>query len=235
MARKLEFGAVKVAVPKQFVAWSYSRYGDYTICPLKAKLKHLDKVVEPANAAMSRGGDIHKLAEVYVRDGGRLPPELLKFAAEFKRLRRLKGVAVELQLALDVQWAPTTWFGATTWLRAVVDCLRVSRRQATIIDYKTGKVRPENATQLGLYAIVAFAHHPELERVDAALWYLDHGEPISRAYVPGDIPALKAAWAKMVTPMLTDVVFKPTANRLCSWCWYGQAKKSEGGPGLCKF
>ncbi len=52
------------AMPR-FTAWSYSRLSDYEACPLKAKIKHLDKVSEPSSPALKRGSDIHELAAKY--------------------------------------------------------------------------------------------------------------------------------------------------------------------------
>ena len=80
---------MKKTIPiKQLTSWSFSRYSDYKQCPLKAKLKHLDKISEPPNEAMARGAAIHTLAEKYIKGEGRsLPPELKLFKDEFKKLR----------------------------------------------------------------------------------------------------------------------------------------------------
>ena len=64
----------KVIPIKQITSWSFSRYSDYKLCPLKARLKHVDKHKEPQNDAMARGQAIHKLAEDYTKGSiARLP------------------------------------------------------------------------------------------------------------------------------------------------------------------
>lgn len=82
-------GVVKKPKP-QITFWSYSRFRDYQKCPLATKLKHLDKINEPANDAMTRGGEIGKQAEGYIKGAFRtLAPELKGFTAEFKEFRAL--------------------------------------------------------------------------------------------------------------------------------------------------
>jgi hypothetical protein len=106
-----------------------------------------------------------------------------------------------------------------------------------IIDFKTGKVRPENVEQLDLYAAVAIAHAPDhVQVIDAELWYLDWGEIIRRTYSRADALQLQKKYKKdkAVLRMLSDTTFKPTPGNHCRWCFFGQAKKGEG-PGLCKY
>lgn len=83
--------ATKKVIPiKQLTSWSFSRYSDYKQCPLKCKLKHIDKISEPPNPAMARGAAIHNLAEDYIK--GKVPklaPELVLFKDEFSRLRKM--------------------------------------------------------------------------------------------------------------------------------------------------
>ena len=86
---------------KQITAWSFSRYSDYKQCPLKAKLKHIDKITEPKNEAMERGAAIHDLAEKYIKGTiSRLPSDLTLFKAEFAKFKKqykkvINGMVVE--------------------------------------------------------------------------------------------------------------------------------------------
>lgn len=58
--------AKKTEAP-HFTSWGWTRYNDYKLCPLKAKLKHIDHIDEPGSEPMTRGSAIGRLAEVYVR------------------------------------------------------------------------------------------------------------------------------------------------------------------------
>ena len=65
-------------------AWSYSRLVDFEQCKLRAKLKYIDRIPEPARPlppgktehANDRGTRIHDAAERFVRGGVELIPEL---------------------------------------------------------------------------------------------------------------------------------------------------------------
>jgi putative RecB family exonuclease len=233
-------------------SWSFSRYSDYKTCPLKFKLKHLDKMKEPPNAAMERGAAIHKMAEDYVKGLLRkLPPELKKFEADFKAARKVYRTApeqmvVEDNWAFTADWSVTTWHDwVNCWVRIKLDCAQqVSEGVMDVIDYKTGKFRDdknaEYLEQLELYALSAFLQYPGLTEVRPRLQYLDVGveypprdKPL--VYTQEDVPLLKKRWAARVKPMFNDKSFPPKPNNLCRWCWFGQSKKADGGPGLCKY
>lgn len=224
----------------QFEAWSWSRLGDWEECPLKARLKHLDKIKEPGGPALERGSTIHKEAEGYVR--GRLPdlpPSLDRFFEEFAALRARKDVETERQLAVNAKWEPCEWFGADAWLRVVIDCTYAgatdSESGRNVIDYKTGKVRPSNDDQLDLYNLVEISYYPLVKRVDSHLWYLDQGEVSSRSLLRAEAAALRKRWERRVKPMLADQKFDPKPADGCCWCFYGMAGTAKGGPGTCKY
>jgi hypothetical protein len=222
---------------KRFTAWSYSRLHDHEECAFRAKLKHLDHLKEPGSPALDRGAAIHKLAEDYVTKRlAKLPSELKLFANEFKELRKIsKRVAVEQQLAVNDQWDPCDWFGADAWLRVVLDACYVDGDRLIIVDHKTGKLNPEHADQLDLYAVVGFIYHPEVDVVEANLWYLDQGEVTSRVYSRDEALKLRPKWLKRVKPFFADAAFKPVPSYACRWCFFGQAGKAKGGIGQCKF
>lgn len=234
-------------------SWSFSRYSDYKKCPLSFKLKHLDKIKEPPNAAMARGADIHSLAENYLKGTiAKLPPELKLFAPEFKALRvlvkkRTAGITVEDSWAFTNTWDATTWNDwVGCWVRIKLDCAHtVEDTTMVVIDWKTGKFRAdkneEYVEQLELYALAAMLLHPHIEQVLPSLKYLDFGvtyppdgeTPI--VYTRADIPRLKKQWAARVKPMFNDKRFAPKPNNLCGFCFYGKAGAAKGGPNLCKF
>ena len=233
-------------------SWSFSRYSDWKKCPLFFKLKHLDKIPEPGNAAMSRGNDIDKLAENYLKGKiVKLPPELKLFEAEFKELRKLytkrtAGMVVEDTWAFTNVWDRTVfddWVGC--WVRIKLDCAHTIDHDTMVVrDWKTGKFRAdkneEYVEQLELYALAALILHPHIKEVRPELDYLDIGviypdskEPL--IYTQKDVPRLKKLWEKRVAPMFTEKRFAPKSNGLCKFCWYGQSSIAKGGPGFCKF
>jgi len=176
---------------------------------------------------MARGSSVHKLAEKYVRGAlSTLGNDLFRFGAELGKLRaNARYVETELQIGLDKSWGEADWFGAATWCRVVLDAVDSSDLECVrVIDYKTGRVKPDHKDQLSLYAIAAFARgRGNLRRVDALLWYLDEGEEISQTFVRKDLPSLKKRWERRVAPMLADREFKPApSDQACRWCKFGE-------------
>lgn len=240
---------------KQIEAWSFSRYGDYQLCPLKAKLKHIDKIKEPPNDAMARGAQIHDQAEAYIKGTiPRLPKELSQFKQLFQRLRKqykkaINGMVVEDTWAFTKDWDETAWNDwVHCWVRIKLDCAEHEDEETLIInDWKTGKFRPEKneeyVEQLELYALAALLLHEHIEVVKPRLVYLDYGviypEPNTSdeeqlTFTRKDIGRLKKLWAKRTKPMLSDKKFAPRPNNLCHWCFFRKNNKANGG-GQCKF
>lgn len=219
---------------KQFTAWSYSRLGDHSKCPLYAKLRHLDRLPEPESPALANGNAVHKTAEEYIkakRTPKLLPRALANFKDDFAALRKVKvPVKTEDQWCVTAKWESHDWFGPAAWCRAKVDVYYIAGSHMEIIDHKTGKIWPDNVEQLHQYATLAFSIFPKIETVNASLWYLDQGEIVDRDYRRVDLPVMQGIWNKRVAPMLADKTFAPRPGNHCRWCNFS---KEKGGP--CKF
>lgn len=216
-------------------AWSYSRYADYKQCPLRFKLKYIDKLPEPGSPQMQRGGDIHKEGELYLTAPKKLKkvPESYKhFAEEMQQLRDLNPLC-EQQWGFTREWTPTGWFGATTWLRIVCDvAVKYDDNTVDLIDFKTGRKYDTNEEQVELFSAGAFMKWPEVEEVQTRLWYLDQpsDNEVLRTYTRSDFERIRKEWEAKIVPMFKDRRFAPTANNKCRWCNFS---KANGGP--CKF
>lgn len=234
-------------------SWSFSRYNDYKLCPLKAKLKHIDKIQEPPNQAMGRGDTIHKLAEKYIKGGlTRLPAELSALGDEFKKLKALYkkktlAMTVEDSWAFTRTWEQTVWNDwANCWVRIKLDCAhREDVTKLIITDWKTGRFRPgmneDYVEQLELYALSGLLMFDDVDTVEPRLGYTDEGrfypngdsEP-TLIFTRADVPRLKKLWERRTAPMFKDKTFAPRPNDKCVWCHYRAANKSAGG-GQCKY
>jgi putative RecB family exonuclease len=236
---------------KQLTSWSFSRYSDYKQCPLKAKLKHLDKISEPPNEAMARGVAIHTLTEKYIKGEGRsLPPELKLFKDEFKKLRaqykkKADEMVVEDNWSFTKDWGKATWDDwVGCWVRIKLDCAHHEDENTLVVtDWKTGKFRPElneeYVEQLELYALSALLLHEHIEQVKPRLVYLDvgviyPGPGEELVFTRKDIPKLKKLWEKRTKAMMNDKQFAPRPNDKCRWCFYRNSNKAAGG-GQCKY
>lgn len=244
--------ATKTIPIKSLTSWSFSRYSDYRQCPLKFKLKHLDKIQEPPNEAMARGAEIHTKAEQYLKGQLRtLPKELSLFKDELKALKamtkkKVLGAIVEDTWAFTRDWDRTAWNDwANCWLRVKLDAahFEADGNVMVVTDWKTGKFRPEKneeyVEQLELYALSALLLYDFVEEVHPRLAYVDQGVVYPPADEPlvfkrADIARLMKVWERRVAPMFKDRRFAPRPNNLCRWCHYRASNKAAGG-GQCKF
>lgn len=243
-------------MPKGQRAWSYSRLMDYEKCPQLYKFKVIDKLPEPGSAAMERGGDIHKKAEACLNSKkSKVPQELMRLAPEIKLLRTINAVAEDQWTFTHDFLGSTSWFGKDAWARLKIDAvaeiqfgltsgireLKVAGKSpgdkdkgVWIVDWKTGKFRPEaSVDQLELYILGAFLLRPDAKFALASLAFTDVGQLVHsfRARDPRGLSALKKKWIQRVEPLQKDQKFKATpSDAACYWCFFA---KKKGGP--CKF
>ena len=189
----------------------------------------------PVSPAMDRGSKIHKEAEVYIKAPrtGMLPESLKLFSKEFGFLRKAKAVA-EGRMAFDIQWRPLAdYFDPRVWLRAVLDAhydKKVGgKKRKVLIDFKTGKIYPDNEDQVELYGTTSLSQWPEVDEVEVQLYYLDQGVILPekpRVFEREMLPMLQKKWDQKVIPLFTDKRFAPRPGGYCSYCWF--SKKKQG-------
>jgi len=210
-------------------AWSASRVFGYEECPFKLKCRAVDHLPEPTGPPLVRGKKIHAEGEDYLKAKRAIPiPESFSYVEkELRALRRQKAVSEE-QWGFDETWKKTNWFDAT--IRMVLDA-RASRGSVMrVIDFKTGRPRPEkDESQVGLYAAGTIAMFPKVRTVVGQVWYLDIGEIIEIRFNKKEALVEREQWEKRAQRMLDDEKLEPTPGYTCKWCHFA---KSKGGP--CK-
>lgn len=224
---------VRIVVTKRFMSVSYSRWRDHTRCPYFAALKHLQKLPEgPEGPALARGNEIHKLAEdVILGKLKKVPDELRPFEKELLDFRKAKATP-EIQWGFDRDWNPVDWFDWNNcFMRVKADVFSVVKTVAKIVDWKTGRYRPEEVDayekQLELYAPAAMIMAPKAKTVEAIMAFTDHGKQEDRTFASKDLRKFKLLWADRLRPMLDDTKFVPTPNAGCRYCHY---RRNNGGP-----
>ena len=223
-----------IATVSKMTSWSFSRWSDYQQCPLKAKLKHIDKIKEPGSPAMDRGTAIHKLAEDFtLQTIKKLPEELKAFKDEFMHLKK-QGAIVEENWGFTRAWEPCAWDDWNNcWLRVKLDaCYLDADDYLVVIDHKTGKVNEDHLVQLSLYALVGMIMFPDCKGVKSRLWYLDQGIEVGEGagdYERKQLPALQKEWEKNVKAMFSDTKFAPRAGGKCRWCYFSSSNPAQTG------
>lgn len=229
----------KPSTTKKLHSWSYSRLVDFETCRFMAWLKHGERVPDPRpRPAADRGTAIHTLAENHVQVKGvtPLPTELKKFDLEFQSLQRHyhEGrVSLEGEWGFDSNWKPTSW--KTAWARIKADAvIHLTPHHAAVIDYKTGRKwgnEVKHGEQLQLYTLAVFIREPQVQMIDAELWYLDQDD-LSRiqTYRQQALNHYLKQYdrrGRLLTEC-TEWSASPSQDN-CKWCPYGPE-----GTGHCK-
>lgn len=216
--------------------WSFSRISDFEKCKQLAKLKYIDKIPEPPRPlpagktehANDRGTRIHEGAELFVKGGVELIPELKDFAEQLEWLRDLYSqgkVSLEGEWAHNREWLPVAWASSDVWCRMKLDAfVTLDETHGLVVDYKTGKRignEIKHTEQGQLYQLSCFLRYPKLEVVDVEFWYTDQGETDRKTYTREQGMLYMQKFEKRGTMMTECLDFPPNPNRFsCKWCPY---------------
>jgi hypothetical protein len=126
----------------------------------------------------------------------------------------------ELKLALNRDFEPTDYFASDVYLRVIIDLLITKGTHATVVDYKTGKVKPD-FLQLEMSTAVLAQYMPELETFTLAYLWLMHKNLSVRRHTRAE---LVKVWSDLIPRAdkvetaikTTDFPAKPSG--LCGWC-----------------
>jgi hypothetical protein len=158
------------------LAHSYSAIKQFEDCPQRYyRQRILKDVVDKGGVASIYGDRIHKHIEARLRDKTPLPEEAAKFEPICHSLEQSAGndseFYIEKELVLNDKLEPTGWWDADVWLRSKLDILVVRGDKAIVIDWKTGKRRPD-PFQMELFAVQVFRHFPQVNTVTTILVWL---------------------------------------------------------------
>ena len=209
---------------------------DFEKCRYLAKLKYIDRVPEPERPlpkgktehANVRGSRIHDAAELYVRGGVELAPELQSLKEDYDELRELyKQGLVELEgeWAVNTEWEPVSWSSANAWCRMKLDAfVKTSDTTARVIDYKTGRRmgnEVKHTEQGQIYQLATFLRNPNLEHITVEFWYTDLDQKDIKQYSRAQGTAYFDKYMKRLTAVTTSDNFDPNPNAFsCKWCPY---------------
>ena len=202
---------------------SFSSIKMYMNCPLRYYHQRVRKAVsDPGSEATHHGERVHKFLEDRLKTNTELPQEAEHYEPLVSAiLKGMKGeLLVEQELTLNAELKPTGWFDPDAWLRTKIDVLVLDTKRAAVLDWKTGKRKPD-FDQLELYALQIFAHYPEVERVSVGFVWLKDKAMDRDEYVRQDAAAL---WEKLLTQIkrieksLETEVWPARPSGLCRFC-----------------
>lgn len=203
-------------------SWSYSSIKQFQTCPKQYYHLRVGKdFVEPSTPALRYGNRFHKAAELYVKEGKKLPPEF-EFAKDMlDKLSAMRGTLFpEYKFALNPNLEPCKFRSSEAWWRGIADLLVINKERAKVLDYKTGKsTKYADKGQLELMALATFKHFPDVKYVKAGLLFVLVDEFITAEYSIDDVPKLWHKWLSRYSELAT-------AHKMDSW--------HPNPSGLCK-
>lgn len=215
------------------IALSHSRLSDFNQCPLKFRLKYLDKAFpqedESKNPHLLRGKNVHKQLENYIvkkRSGqGAIPVSTLPEVEAGKLMvdkffTIFNDVLPEAQLAVDIQWKQVDWFSPNAYYRAIIDLIGISDVEALAGDWKTGKVNDYSGYggQLHLTATMLMNVFPQYETVTTAYLYVDHKKSFATKFYRKEVESLTVHFDSESSRVNSEKDWPPTPNDFCGWC-----------------
>ena len=210
---------------KPFPALSPSSIADFEGCPKRWYLtKILKKYPWKETEAITYGNEVHAKLEAYTKFKTPLPSHLEYVAPIIDELR--DGgytLCAELEIAIDREWNAVDYdrYGkkGNVFLRGKIDLVAVNAKQAIILDWKTGKPKPD-PFQLNIYGALVY-HILGLERVDAAYAWLKTKEFHNWSVTAANFTEIKdditARTAKM-RALYEREEFPARTSPLCCWC-----------------
>ena len=209
---------------KPFPALSPSSIADFEGCPKRWYLTKIEKKYKFVETeAITYGNDVHAKLESYVKFKTPLPEHLEYVAPVIDELR--DGgytLAAELELIITKDWDPIDdWWNRTgkVFLRGKVDLVAVNDKHAIILDWKTGKPKPD-PFQLNIYGAILM-HLFSLDRVDVGFaWLKDKSSntyTITAENFPEIVTDIMQRTDKM-KGMYDANDFPARTTPLCCWC-----------------
>ena len=203
---------------------SFSAIKLFENCPKRYYLQRVTKEIKDEGGEASLYGNrIHEALEARLK-GAELTPETSNYETLCRAVDKMAAspnarLFVEHKLALNENLTPTRWFAKDAWFRSVLDVLVVREDQAIVMDWKTGKRKPD-FTQLRMFALQVFKHFPDVSEVTSTFVWLKDMAMDSEVYKRGDLSVM---WEELLS----------RTNRIY------QAMESGNWParpsGLCRF
>ncbi len=201
--------------------WSFSAIKLFEQCPRKYyHLKIKKDFKDEQNDAALYGEQFHEAAEFYVSEKAELPKQFGFAKKALDKLKALPGKKYcEYEMGLTEDLEACAIDDPKVWWRGIADLSIIDGTKAKVLDYKAGKsAKYADTDQLELMALATFKHFPQVQEVDAALFFVIAKAFIRREYKRDEAPGLWAKWLKRYGRILTAIdtgVWNPKTSGLC--------------------
>lgn len=158
-----------VRVPKQNFSFTWSKIKNFETCPRRYLEIDVGKKYEEKNPQLDYGNDMHEAATKRISHNVQLPEKFKVLEPWIQKFTKdsddpAVGIQTELKLAIDRNMRPCDWFSKSTYMRGVIDFLKIRKKVALAVDWKSGEIK-EDIVQLGLFAQLVFSHYQWVEAI----------------------------------------------------------------------
>ncbi len=223
--------------------YSFSRMNKWVQCPRAFKYHFIDKIGEwKSSLALDRGKFIHCLLEFSgdiekvkasddyrrVKKSGFMQPEDFKECIEiYKKFKASKmGIWIdsrtqmfnELPIAMNKNLETIPYDDKDTIFRGYIDKVIRDNDTLILIDYKTGKYKPDMSwDQLLYYGISLFSDMP-FDKIVLMNVFVEHDKVNKEVLLRKDIKKYQKALLTNISSIEKDTVFPKNETALCHWC-----------------
>jgi hypothetical protein len=201
---------------------SYSSIKMYENCPKRYYHQRVTKEVQDTGSdATKYGEEVHSSLELRLKENKPLTDGTQKYEPLCKSIEGMGGTLLaEQQLCLNENLTPTGWWDKDAWLRSILDVLIIVDDKAIVMDWKTGKRRPD-FTQLQLFALQVFKHYPKVKKVQSTFIWLKDMSMDSETFKSDQTNLM---WADMlarierINQSVEHNNWPAKPSGLCNWC-----------------
>lgn len=203
---------------------SFSSIKMYENCPKRYYHQRIRKEVQDKGSdATIYGERIHEALEHRLESKVDLPKESEGYEVlcrGIEKTARGGTLLVEQKLTLSEDLTPTGWWDGDAWVRSILDVLVLHNDTAVVMDWKTGKRRPD-FTQLELFALQVFSHFPDIDKVKSSFLWLKDMQMDSKIYYRDELGSM---WGKLlqrisrIEQSLAHDKWPPKPSGLCNYC-----------------
>ena len=201
---------------------SFSSIKMYENCPKRYYHQRVTKEVKDTGSdATIYGERIHEALEHRLDKQVALPTESEAYEPLCKSIEGMGGtLQVEQKLTLNENLTPTTWWEKDAWVRSILDVLVLFDDKAIVMDWKTGKRRPD-FSQLEMFALQVFQHYPNINKVQSTFIWLKDMSLDSHTY---DRTESDDMWVKLlskterINQSFINNKWPPKPSGLCRFC-----------------
>ena len=203
---------------------SFSSIKMYENCPKRYYHQRIRKEVQDKGSdATIYGERIHEALEHRLESKVNLPKESEGYEVlcrGIEKTARGGTLLVEQKLTLSEDLTPTGWWDGDAWVRSILDVLVLHNDTAVVMDWKTGKRRPD-FTQLELFALQVFSHFPDIDKVKSSFLWLKDMQMDSKIYYRDELGSM---WGKLlqrisrIEQSLAHDKWPPKPSGLCNYC-----------------